>query len=137
MWSGADAKDLKLVDQLGNLDQAVAAAAKRAKLADGYRVWYVEKESSLKDRLTTSLLSWASDWFGPAADDAPPALLASGMRFVAGPHERARAVQRPAGDLRGLPDARSTSGPAADRVASRSTARPRAPRSRSSRWSCW
>ena len=67
VWSGDDAKELKLVDQLGGLDQAVAAAAKRAKLADGYRVWYVEKEPTLKERLTASLLTSMAAWLGPAA----------------------------------------------------------------------
>ncbi|MGE5125252.1 MAG: signal peptide peptidase SppA, partial [Betaproteobacteria bacterium] len=36
VWSGEDAKGLGLVDQLGGLDQAVASAARRAKLAKGY-----------------------------------------------------------------------------------------------------
>lgn len=34
VWSGSDAKRIGLVDQLGGLDDAVHAAAKRAKLAD-------------------------------------------------------------------------------------------------------
>ncbi|MCH8684367.1 signal peptide peptidase SppA [Pedomonas mirosovicensis] len=40
-WSGATAKELKLVDHLGGLDQAVAAAARRAKLEE-YRVVHVD-----------------------------------------------------------------------------------------------
>jgi protease IV len=82
VWSGADAKDLKLVDQLGTLDQAVAAAAKRAKLKDGYRVWYVEKEPSFKERLAATWLSAAADLAAPSADDAPAGLLASGLRAL-------------------------------------------------------
>lgn len=82
VWSGQDAMGLKLVDQLGTLDQAVAAAAKRAKLAEGYRVWYVEKEPTFKERLAASLLTSAAAWLGPAADDAPPGLLASWMRAL-------------------------------------------------------
>ena len=36
VWTGAMAKDLKLVDQLGGIEDAIAVAAKRANL-DGYR----------------------------------------------------------------------------------------------------
>ena len=102
VWSGDDAKGLKLVDQLGSLDQAVAAAARRAKLADGYRVWYVEKEPTLKERLTASLLTSMAAWLGPAADEAPPG---PGRDLDARParaRRRAGAVQRPTRDLRGL-----------------------------------
>jgi protease-4 len=84
VWSGSDAKGLKLVDQLGSLDQAVAAAAKRAKLEDGYRVWYVEKEPTFKERLATSLFTAAAEWSGVATDDAPPGLTASWMRALRG-----------------------------------------------------
>lgn len=45
VWSGAQAKERGLVDELGGLDSAVADAAARAKLgqADKYRVRYVEQ----------------------------------------------------------------------------------------------
>jgi protease-4 len=56
IWSGSEAKGLGLVDQLGGLDQAVDSAAKRAKLEKGYRVYYVEKEMTFRERLM-SLLS--------------------------------------------------------------------------------
>lgn len=48
VWSGAQAKERALVDELGGLDAALADAAKRARLgdADGYRVRYIEKMSS-------------------------------------------------------------------------------------------
>jgi protease-4 len=82
VWSGNDAMGLKLVDQLGSLDQAVAAAAKRAKLGDKYRVWYVEKEPTFKEKLTASLLTSAAEWVGPEADDASPGLLASWVRAL-------------------------------------------------------
>jgi protease-4 len=55
VWSGEDAKRIGLVDHLGGLDDAVAAAAKRAKLEKGYRVWYVEKDKTLRERLASML----------------------------------------------------------------------------------
>ncbi len=59
VWSGEDAKGLGLVDQLGGLDQAIESAARRAKLEKGYRVWYVEKEKSLRERLVSMLAAHA------------------------------------------------------------------------------
>jgi protease-4 len=47
VWSGAQAKERGLVDQLGGLRVAIAAAAVRAELQDGdYGVKYIEKELS-------------------------------------------------------------------------------------------
>lgn len=52
VWVGADARDLGLVDSLGNLDDAVAAAAARAGLAEGeYGLRYIEPSLSLPARL--------------------------------------------------------------------------------------
>jgi protease-4 len=51
VWSGEDAKGIGLVDQLGGLPQAIESAAKRGKLAPGYRVLYVERERSMRERL--------------------------------------------------------------------------------------
>lgn len=59
VWSGEDAKGLGLVDQLGGLDEAVASAARRAKLEKGYRVWYVEKEKSLRERVAEMMSAQA------------------------------------------------------------------------------
>jgi protease-4 len=64
IWSGQDAKGLGLVDQLGSLEQAVASAAKRAKLAKGYRVWYVEKEKGFRERLADMLSASATAVLG-------------------------------------------------------------------------
>src|SRR5690554_512178 len=47
VWSGAQARDRGLVDELGGLRDALAEAARRAELEEGdYRVRYVEKEPS-------------------------------------------------------------------------------------------
>ncbi len=57
VWSGVDAFERKLVDRLGGLPEAVVSAAKKAKLAEGkYRVWYVEKEMTFKEKLLADFL---------------------------------------------------------------------------------
>ena len=50
VWAGKDALALGLVDRLGNLGDALKAAATRAKLAEGYRVEYVETPPGRLDR---------------------------------------------------------------------------------------
>lgn len=56
VWSGRDAQRIGLVDRLGGFDDAVAAAAKRAGLADGkYRIDYLEKDLSWAEELALSL----------------------------------------------------------------------------------
>lgn len=57
VWSGADAFERKLVDRLGGLPDAIASAAKMAKLSEEkYRIWYVEKEPSFHEKLLSHLL---------------------------------------------------------------------------------
>jgi protease-4 len=91
IWSGEDAKGLGLVDQLGGLDQAIESAAKRAKLEKGYRVWYVEKEMSFRERVMSMLAAQALD-VAVAAGWAPPEGSASASALsVAG---RLRDLQR-------------------------------------------
>lgn len=46
VWSGRDAAEHGLIDELGGLNDALAAAAKLANLGENYRVSYVEKPAS-------------------------------------------------------------------------------------------
>ena len=83
IWSGEDAKGLGLVDQLGGLDQAIESAAKRAKLEKGYRVWYVEKEKSFRERVMSMLAAQALD-VAVAAGWVPEASASASALSVAG-----------------------------------------------------
>lgn len=56
VWAGATAKDLGLVDNLGSLDDAVAAAAKLADLSD-YRTIYVEDAPTFEQRMVNFLFA--------------------------------------------------------------------------------
>jgi protease-4 len=58
VWAGTDAKRLGLVDQLGSFDEAVKAAARRAKLTD-YELEFVEPELSWAQELVLQLKSRA------------------------------------------------------------------------------
>lgn len=50
VWTGAQAKERGLVDRLGSYRDALASAAKRAKLGEDYRVAYVERPVSRIER---------------------------------------------------------------------------------------
>jgi len=50
IWTGKKAQELGLVDELGDLEQAIASAAKLAEIKD-YSVWYVEPERSFEEML--------------------------------------------------------------------------------------
>jgi len=55
VWSGEVARKIGLVDKFGDLQDAIKAAAKLAKLGPGYTVRYVEKPLSLTDRILINM----------------------------------------------------------------------------------
>lgn len=60
VWSGKRALELGLVDKLGSLDDAIKAAAERAKLGDAYKVRFIEKELTWKEKMVRSLMTSAT-----------------------------------------------------------------------------
>jgi protease-4 len=58
VWSGKKAKDLGLVDELGNLTDAIVAAAKLAKL-DKYDTLLIEKDPSSRNKFIKKLMGQA------------------------------------------------------------------------------
>jgi len=72
VWSGEDAYELRLVDKLGDLDGAIAAAAELADLGDEYDVTYIEKEVKFKDKMLKKLMAQGMNVFGPEIQDETP-----------------------------------------------------------------
>ena len=66
VWSGKKAKELGLVDELGNLNDAVNAAAELASLTD-FETLLIEKEKSNRAQFLQNLLGQASVLFGDSA----------------------------------------------------------------------
>ena len=90
IWSGQAAKGIGLVDQLGGLDQAIASAATRAKLEKGYRVYYVERETTLREQFM-ALLSARVGELGEARGDVGEGAASPGALFVLEPLRRLQA----------------------------------------------
>ncbi len=83
VWIGAAAAKLGLVDQLGGLDDAVAAAAKRAKL-EQYEVVWPAVGGSRSQRLLQHLLGRIGIETAPAVPaNAPVAQMLNGLRTAA------------------------------------------------------
>jgi protease-4 len=68
VWAGTDAQRLGLVDHLGSFDDAVKAAAHRAKLSD-YAPEFIEPELTWAQQLALSLRTHAARWFFQASAD--------------------------------------------------------------------
>jgi len=66
VWSGQKAKELGLVDHLGELDQAIAAAAAKAKLGKNYRWEFIEPKLSAREQFIRELTSQTRSWLGSA-----------------------------------------------------------------------
>ncbi len=54
VWTGAQAKERGLVDRLGSYSDALASAAKRARLGSDFRVTYIERQGSAFERVLQS-----------------------------------------------------------------------------------
>lgn len=55
VWSGSQAKQLGLVDEIGGLDAAIAAAVKKANLGDNWTLQEAAKPRSLEERILENL----------------------------------------------------------------------------------
>lgn len=68
IWTGEAAREIGLVDELGDLEQAVRAAANLAGMND-YAVWYVEPELSMKEQLLSRLSESVISYLPSTADN--------------------------------------------------------------------
>ncbi len=82
VWSGLDAKQLGLVDELGSQPEAIAAAAKLAKLPN-YQVELIEPELSASEQLMKQLLAKSSAVLAPAAVQQLADLFGQGQAALA------------------------------------------------------
>jgi protease-4 len=90
VWAGRDAKRLGLVDNLGSLNDAIAAAAKRAKLTEGkYELDYREPKKSFAQELLANFKVWGAGVMIRASGIDPATLaFTQGVRRDFGPVER-------------------------------------------------
>jgi protease IV len=76
VWAGSDALRLGLVDHLGSFDEAVAAAARRAKLTR-YAPEFLQPELTLAQQLALALRTHAAGLLGSVAADSHAAALSA------------------------------------------------------------
>ena len=75
VWTGAAAQPLGLVDTLGGLDDAVAAAAEIAGV-DTYTTWHVEPEPSRRQQIIDALTTQVQSFITPSPSATLPYLKA-------------------------------------------------------------
>ncbi len=73
VWSGEDAIGVGLVDAMGDLDDAIAAAARLAELGEDYEVRWVSKKLDWKQQLLADMLETAVRLHAEDDPVAPPA----------------------------------------------------------------
>ncbi|MCB1037704.1 MAG: signal peptide peptidase SppA [Acidobacteria bacterium] len=95
VWSGEDAERLGLVDHLGDLDDAIAAAARRAGLKEEPEVRWLEEQPSFRERILLDLLSAGARLGVSRPETGGP--LAELDRAVARASSLARQLNDPAG----------------------------------------
>ena len=98
VWTGEQAKERGLVDTLGSFTDALASAAKRAKLGGDYRVSYIEPEPGKLARL---LEAFGGATVAMVADQIEARVLPAGI-----PTQVARDMRRELGWLAANADAR-------------------------------
>ncbi|WP_426190959.1 signal peptide peptidase SppA [Massilia sp. DWR3-1-1] len=86
VWTGAQARERGLVDRLGSYEDALKAAAARAKLPADYRVAYIERESNRVERFL--------NMFGASASQALTIQLKLGMLPTGLPASSVKEVAR-------------------------------------------
>ena len=87
-----DAYERGLVDNLGDLNDAIAAAAELAELGDDWEITYIEKEVKFREKMLEELMAKTAGIAG--ADLAKESPL----------HETVRRIQRSAAEFAALND---------------------------------
>jgi protease-4 len=83
VWIGSDAKNNGLVDHLGLFDEAVKAAAKRAKIEGEYEIERVEPQLSWAESLALQVKVWfAKNFFGEIVSRNPLAQVSRSLEPV-------------------------------------------------------
>ncbi len=100
IWSGADAQRLGLVDHLGGLEPAIAAAGELARLGKAPKVLWIEKERTWRQKLAQQMLESAVAIAPPRATlPASPLSASARLRAVVAELESMAELDDPRGVL--------------------------------------
>jgi protease-4 len=89
VWTGSQAKERGLVDRTGHFTDALAAAAKRANLPEGYAVRYLEREPGRLERALAFLGAEVIAAVGPIGADSAAAWLGTAAPWLLALQEEA------------------------------------------------
>ncbi|MCW3798372.1 signal peptide peptidase SppA [Sphingomonas sp. BN140010] len=92
VWAGGTARQIGLVDSFGGMDEAIAEAARLAKLGDERRVTYLERPTSWRSQLLGFVGGDDDDEGSSGGSDAFASLAARGQRELLGGLADARSV---------------------------------------------
>lgn len=97
VWLGETALAAGLVDRIGTLDDALAAAAERAGLGDEFEVTLIEPELSFRDRLMVSMLTGSARLGFPAWPESWLDRVPGGIRDIVTEVQRLEGFADPRG----------------------------------------
>jgi protease IV len=104
VWSGAEAKKIGLVDEIGGLEQAIAAAAKLANLGDKWQVQEFPEVQTLEERFLRSVFgnSHVQSFF--QAQEQPQDLFTSEFKNLQADFHSLRSLNDPRGIYMRMPE---------------------------------
>jgi protease IV len=100
VWSGAEAKKLGLVDELGGLDAAIGEAAKRAKLGNNWHVEEYPESKSFEGQLFKSLIGTQASTQAAVIEDP----ISAELQKIQADLSSLRSLNDPRGIYMRLPD---------------------------------
>ncbi len=106
VWSGIEAKKLGLVDELGGLEQSIAAAAELAKLGDNWQVQEYPEVQSIEARFLRSLFgnSKVQSFFQAEAQPQAQDMFSAELKNLQTDFNSLRALNDPRGIYMRMPE---------------------------------
>jgi protease IV len=104
VWSGAEAKKIGLVDEIGGLEQSIAAAAKLANLGDKWQVQEFPEVQTLEERFLRSVFGNSKIQSFFHAQEQPQDIFTSEFKNLQADFQSLRSLNDPRGIYMRMPE---------------------------------